>query len=73
MKDANGKMNGLGKLYFYNGNLLYEGQYLNRKRNGQGKQYNINGDLIFEGEYLHGRKRGKFKKHFYLKKQNQII
>ena len=49
-------MNGFGKLYFDNGKLQYEGQYLNGEKNGFGKEYNINGDLIFEGEYLQGKR-----------------
>ena len=30
-------MNGKGKSYFDNGNLLYEGEYLNGIPNGKGK------------------------------------
>ena len=35
----NGKRNGKGKEYFYNGILEYEGEYLNGQRNGKGKEY----------------------------------
>ena len=45
--------------YDNNGQLRYEGEYLNGKRNGKGKEYNL-GKLIFEGEYLYNhRRRGK--------------
>ena len=40
------------KEYDYNGNLLFEGEYLNGERNGKGKEYDYNGQLKFEGEYL---------------------
>ena len=29
-----------GKEYNYDGNLIYDGEYLNGKRNGKGKLYN---------------------------------
>jgi len=41
------------KEYYENGQLLFEGDYLN----GKGKEYNNRrGELIFEGEYLNGIK-----------------
>ena len=40
--------------YNDNGDLIYEGDYLNNKRNGQGKEY-IENKIIFEGEYLKGK------------------
>ena len=46
--------NGHGREYYYNGNLKYEGEYLNGKRNGNGKEYFYNGNLRFEGIYLNG-------------------
>jgi len=48
----NGKRNGIGKGYDYNGKLIFEGEYLNGKINGKGKQYYENGKLKFEGEYF---------------------
>ena len=50
----NGK--GSNREYKYNGQLIFEGEYLYGKRNGKGKEYNDNGDLIFEGEYLNGKR-----------------
>ena len=46
---------GLIKEYYYNGKLIFEGEYLNGERNGKGKEYNENGELIFDGEYLKGK------------------
>ena len=43
------------KEYNNDGNLQFEGEYLNGKRNGKGKEY-YHGKLIFEGEYLNGKK-----------------
>ena len=48
----NGKRNGKGKEYDWNGKLIFEGEYLNGKRNGKGKEYNEKGKLIFEGDYF---------------------
>ena len=48
-------------MFCKNGNLAFEGEYLNGKRSGKGKEYKY-GKLIFEGEYLKGEKwNGKFK------------
>ena len=38
----------------FNGNLIFEGEYLNGKRNGKGKEY-YKRKLLFEGEYLNGK------------------
>ena len=53
-----------GKLMEYqNGELIFEGDYLNGKRwNGKGKEYFKN-KLLFEGEYLNGEKNGKGKEY----------
>ena len=41
------------------GNLIYEGKYLNGKRNGKGKEYYEN-NIIFDGIYLYNyKKKGK--------------
>ena len=57
--------NRIGKEYDgISGELLFEGEYLNKKRNGKGKEYYDDGKLIFEGEYLNGKKwNGKEKKY----------
>ena len=55
---SNGKRNGKGKEYDYDGILIFEGEYLKGLRNGKGKEYE-NGKLIFEGEYLNGEKMEK--------------
>ena len=41
-----------------NGELLFEGEYLNGERNGKGKEYKDSyiSKLLFEGEYLKGKK-----------------
>ena len=56
----NGKRNGKGKEYDYNGNLKFEGEYLNGKKQGKGKEYSSK-ILIFEGEFLNGKRNGKGK------------
>ena len=57
--------NGKGKEYYENGNLIFEGEYLNGKRNGKGKEYNYNGKLKFDGEYLNGERNGRGKEYSY--------
>ena len=47
--------NGKGKIFNFDEELIYEGEYLNGKRNGKGKEYN-KGNLIYEGEYLDNKK-----------------
>ena len=49
-------INGKGKEYNNDGNLIFEGEYLNGERNGKGKEYNNDGELIYEGEYLKGKR-----------------
>ena len=59
----NGFLDGIVK-YYHNGNLEYEGEYLNGERNGKEKEYNVhatlcrspNNTLLFEGEYLNHKK-----------------
>ena len=54
----------LGKEYFDNGTIKFEGEYVNEKRNGKGKEYDAKGRIIFEGEYLNGEKwNGKIKEY----------
>ncbi len=58
--------NGKGKEYNYYGELIFEGEYLNRKKwKGKGKEYHDNNELKFEGEYLNGEKYGKGKGYNY--------
>ena len=55
--------NGIGKEYYDNGNLKFEGEYINEKKNGKGKYYYKNGKLSIEGEYKDGKLNGKVKKY----------
>ena len=58
----NGVRNGKGKEYHKNGEIIFEGDYLNGERqNGRGKEYYKDGILKFEGEYLNGKKMEKLK------------
>ena len=43
----NGKRNGKGKEYYFNGKLMFEGEYsFDNKYNGKG--YDVNGNIIYE-------------------------
>ena len=57
--------NGTGNVKEYNddGELVFEGEYLNGKRNGKGKEY-FKGKLRFESEYLNGERNGKGKEFY---------
>ena len=55
---------GKGKEYYENGNLIFEGEYLNGQINGKVKEYDdFDGHLIFEGEYLNRKRNGKEKEY----------
>ena len=56
--------NGVGKEYYLNGELKYEGEYLNDKRDGKGKEYTEEGELIFQGNYKEGQHWNGIKKIF---------
>ena len=62
MHYKNGKRNGKGKEYDYEGKLKFEGEYLKGTRNGKGKEYKYC-ELKFEGEYLNGKRNGKGKEY----------
>ena len=59
---------GYVKEYYVNGNIIFEGEYLDGKRNGKGKEYDYCSSgikILFEGEYLNGIKNGKGKEYDY--------
>ena len=67
--DENGNIiyelkNGTGKVKYYddNGNLEFDGEYLNGEENGMTKEY-YGGRLYFEGYYIKGKRNGKGKKY----------
>ena len=72
------ELNGIGKEYNidgfvkekikeYNedGELVFEGEYLNGERNGEGKEYYKSNKLKFEGNYLNGKINGKGKEYYF--------
>ena len=52
-----------GKEYDKDGELIYEGEFLNGERNGEGKEYDFDGEILYEGEYLKGKRNGKGKEY----------
>ena len=50
LKDGKGFI----KEYFINGQLIFEGEYLNGKKKGKGKEYDSRGKIIFKNENLNG-------------------
>ena len=54
--------NGNGKEFYLNGELRFEGEYLNDKRDGKGKEYSEEGELIFKGIYKEGEQWNGIKK-----------
>ena len=62
-------INGAGqeKEYNYEGELLYEGDYLNGQRyNGKGIEYDDKGELLYKGEYQKGTKSKGYGKKYNL-------
>ena len=52
----NQHINGEGKEYDENGNIIFEGEYKNDKRNGKGEEYNPEYYSVFVGTYKEGEK-----------------
>ena len=59
IKNGNGRV----EEYYDNGNIKFEGEYLNGKKNGKGKEYNNKGIKEYEGDYLKGKKHGQGKEY----------
>ena len=53
--------NGKGKKYDDEGDLIFEGEYLNGGLNGKCKYYDCYKGFRYEGEFMNGLKNGKFK------------
>ena len=60
-KNVKGKIK--GKEFNNEGDLIFEGEYLNGERNGNGKEYNGYNIIIFEGQYKNGKRNGKGKEY----------
>ena len=55
--------NGIGKEYYENDKLIFEGEFLNEMRNEKGKEYYENGKLKIEGEYKDDLLNGNVKEY----------
>ena len=69
-EEKNEKLNGNCKLYFDNGKLKFEGEFIDGKKFGKGKEYDEEGQLIFDGEYFddkmwNGKAKIKMKNEIY--------
>ncbi len=51
---ANGKIEGIAKVYYDNGNIMEEGAYTNGLRHGVSKWYDQEGNITIEYEYKDG-------------------
>ena len=47
---------------YFNGQLIYDGEYKNDERNGKGKEY-YKGKIIYDGEYENNERNGKGKEY----------
>ena len=56
----NGKSHGKGKIYNKNGNIIYDGDFVNGLFEGDGKFIYENGEYYI-GQWLNGKKHGKGK------------
>ena len=50
--------------YYNNGEIEFEGEYVNGEKNGKGKDFNYNGKIRFEGHKQNGKRNG-IGKEFY--------
>ena len=55
--------NGKGKLFYKNGNIKYEGSWVDKKAEGNGIFFYENGDYYI-GEFKNGEMNGKGKLYF---------
>lgn len=61
----NGVKEGLGKEFYKNGAIMYEGSYRNDEWHGQNvKIYHFDGELEYEGEILNGMREGYGKAYY---------
>ena len=59
----NGLKQGKGKLYYKNGNIKYDGDFVKDKFEGNGKYYYENGEY-YNGQWFNGFKQGKGKIYY---------
>ena len=65
--------NGQWKEYNKDGDLIFEGEYINGSKNGKGKEYK-KGKLYFEGDYLYSYKlKGKEYINDYLEYEGEYL
>ncbi|MCH5339593.1 MAG: hypothetical protein J1E03_12480, partial [Acetatifactor sp.] len=53
-----GKINGLGTLYDWEGNLIYQGEFLADQYSGMGVSFYQNGNVQYSGEFAGGQYEG---------------
>ena len=54
--------NGIGKEYYNDDKIVFEGEYINGKKNGYGKEYSFDGKIISEGSYKKWTKKWKIQR-----------
>lgn len=59
--ENNGKIEGVYKKYYKNGNINVEWNYINGLRNGMSKKYYINGHLNWKCNYSNDKMNGIYK------------
>ena len=59
----NGKRHGKGKVYYKNGDIKYDGDFVNDKCEGNGK-YIYEGGKYYIGQLLNGKRHGKGKVYY---------
>lgn len=55
--------NGVGKLFYKNGQVMYEGDFKNNLRNGKGTEYHQSGKTGYKGDYVNNNFHGKGIQH----------
>ena len=59
-----GRLHGLSKSYFPNGNIFWKGSYINGKVEGLVIEYHSNGKIHRTVNYVNGNKHGKYYSYF---------
>ena len=62
--DENNRRTGYWKKYYPNGDIWYNGNYLNGKPEGYWEGYWSNGNLMYKGNYLNGKADGYWERYY---------
>ena len=59
-----GEPHGYWEVYYFNGKLMFKGNYLNGKEHGYWERYCDNGQLWYKGNYVNGNPHGYWEYYY---------